>query len=281
MAAEGEHYKRVINGPMIKSRWKYLLTASVAAAVLCLSACGAQGDAGNTVEENVASEGSGEASEGEEITTEGETSAGSLEAPDYTDKVSGVIGVFNDGSVMLFADAYGPILLSGDMNTENLKNGDRVTVYCDGIEETYPAETHVTEMRFSGSGSADDLPEEDLKELEALGYELKETVEEAAYQQITMAEAAECFAKEGDYIILDVRTPEEYAEGHIPGAINISYNTILNTMPEELPDLNQTIYVYCRSGKRSKVGAASLVHLGYTHVVECGGILDWTGEIEK
>ncbi len=101
------------------------------------------------------------------------------------------------------------------------------------------------------------------------------------FSQITMDEAKEIFETPGDYIILDVRRADEYAGGHIPGAINVANETINDTCPEELPDLNQTIYVYCRSGNRSKQASEKLVSLGYTNIIEFGGILDWTGEIEK
>lgn len=102
----------------------------------------------------------------------------------------------------------------------------------------------------------------------------------AEYTSITMEEAKEIFKEKGDYIILDVRRADEFAEGHIPGAIHIANEDIIDTEPEGLPDKEQTIYVYCRSGNRSKQAASKLVAVGYTHVIECGGILDWTGEIE-
>ncbi len=103
----------------------------------------------------------------------------------------------------------------------------------------------------------------------------------AEYSSITMEEAKEIFSKAGDYIILDVRRADEFAEGHIPGAINIANEDIGDSKPEALADANQVIYVYCRSGRRSKEASAKLAALGYTNIVECGGILDWTGETEK
>ena len=101
------------------------------------------------------------------------------------------------------------------------------------------------------------------------------------YTSITMEEAKELFAEGGDYIILDVRRAEEFASGHIPGAVNIANEEIGNTEPEGLPDKEQTIYVYCRSGNRSKQASAKLAAMGYTNVIEFGGIIDWTGETEK
>lgn len=101
------------------------------------------------------------------------------------------------------------------------------------------------------------------------------------YRAITMAEAKEMFSAEGDYLIVDVRRPEEFAEGHIPGAINIPNESIGTEQPEELLDKEQVIYVYCRSGRRSKEAAQKLANQGYTGIIECGGILDWTGEVLK
>ena len=83
------------------------------------------------------------------------------------------------------------------------------------------------------------------------------------------------------YIILDVRRADEFAEGHIPWAINIANETIGAEAPAELPDKNQIIYVYCRSGNRSKQAAEKLAALGYTNIIEFGGIIDWTGDVEK
>ena len=96
-----------------------------------------------------------------------------------------------------------------------------------------------------------------------------------------MAEAVEIMNTESGYIILDARRPDEYAEGHIPGAINIPNESIGTAEIPELPDKSQLILVYCRSGRRSKEASEKLVSLGYTNVVEFGGILDWTGEIER
>ena len=103
----------------------------------------------------------------------------------------------------------------------------------------------------------------------------------ASYRQISMEEAVTIMAQESDYIILDVRREDEFASGHIPGAINIANESIGTDEIPELPDKNQLILVYCRSGNRSKQASRKLVNLGYTNIVEFGGILDWTGEIEK
>lgn len=106
-----------------------------------------------------------------------------------------------------------------------------------------------------------------------------ETSGSNTYQQITAEEAANMMQSETDYIILDVRTEEEYASGHIAGAINIPNETIGTENIEQLPDKEQLILVYCRSGNRSKQAAVKLVNLGYTNIVEFGGINDWSGEL--
>ena len=99
------------------------------------------------------------------------------------------------------------------------------------------------------------------------------------YRQISMDEAVTMMAEETGYIILDVRRADEFAEGHIPGAINVANESIGTDEIPELPDKKQLIMVYCRSGRRSKEAAEKLVKLGYTNIVEFGGILDWKGEI--
>ena len=98
------------------------------------------------------------------------------------------------------------------------------------------------------------------------------------YRSITMDEAVAMMAQESGYIILDVRRPDEFAAGHIPNAINVPNETIGTAEIPELPDKDQLIMVYCRSGRRSKEASEKLVKLGYTNLVEFGGILDWKGE---
>ena len=100
------------------------------------------------------------------------------------------------------------------------------------------------------------------------------------YRSITMDEAVAMMEQETGYIILDVRRPDEYAAGHIPHAINGPNESIGTAEISELPDKDQLILVYCRSGRRSKEASEKLVKLGYTNIVEFGGILDWKGEIE-
>ena len=97
---------------------------------------------------------------------------------------------------------------------------------------------------------------------------------------ITAEEAKQIMDSETGYIILDVRTQEEYDQGHIPGAIVISHEEIADRAEEVLTDKDQLILVYCRSGRRSKLAAQILAELGYTNIKEFGGILDWPYEVE-
>ena len=101
----------------------------------------------------------------------------------------------------------------------------------------------------------------------------------AGYRQVDMDEAQALMAREQNYIILDVRTAEEFAQGHIPGAIHVANESIGREEILQLPDKEQLILVYCRSGNRSKKASEKLVQLGYTNIVEFGGIIDWPGEI--
>ena len=101
---------------------------------------------------------------------------------------------------------------------------------------------------------------------------------DTSYTQITQEEAKVMMGKDDGHIIVDVRRQDEYDEGHIPGAILIPNESITDKKPSELPDLDQIILVYCRSGRRSKEAAQKLADMGYTNVYEFGGIIDWTGE---
>ena len=108
----------------------------------------------------------------------------------------------------------------------------------------------------------------------------KENNQGAVYVNITAEEAKQIMDSEEGYIILDARTQEEYDEGHIPGATQISHEEIAEKAEQVLTDKDQLILVYCRSGRRSKIAAESLVELGYTNIKEFGGILDWPYEVE-
>lgn len=106
-----------------------------------------------------------------------------------------------------------------------------------------------------------------------------ETVNE--YEQITAEKAKELMDSETGYVIIDARTEEEYAEGHIEGAILIPEYEIAQRAESELPDKNRLILVYCRSGRRSKIASKALADLGYTNVKEFGGIIDWPYDVVK
>ena len=100
----------------------------------------------------------------------------------------------------------------------------------------------------------------------------------STYRQITQEEAAKMMQEQSGYILLDVRTQAEFEQAHIPGAVCIPNETIGTDEIPALPDKNQLILVYCRSGNRSKQAAEKLAQLGYTNIVEFGGINTWTGE---
>lgn len=105
--------------------------------------------------------------------------------------------------------------------------------------------------------------------------------EKEMYEQISAEDAKEIMDSGIDYIVLDVREQDEFDEGHISNAILIPYTEIENQAEEMLPDKDELILVYCRSGRRSKIAAESLVNMGYTNIKEFGGIIDWPYEIER
>ncbi len=100
-----------------------------------------------------------------------------------------------------------------------------------------------------------------------------------AYTQISQEEAQEMMARDDGHIVVDVRRQDEYDAGHIPGAILIPNETIEGDPPEALPDFEQIILIYCRSGNRSKQASEKLAAMGYRNIYEFGGINTWTGEI--
>ena len=101
----------------------------------------------------------------------------------------------------------------------------------------------------------------------------------ASYTQISQDEAMKMMQEQTDYMIVDVRRPDEFAEGHIAGAVNVPNETIEDEAPDALPDKEQTLFIYCRSGNRSKEASQKLADMGYTNVFEFGGINTWEGEI--
>ena len=109
----------------------------------------------------------------------------------------------------------------------------------------------------------------------------KITVKDANIQYVSMNDIEKIMNENENYIILDVRTIEEYNDGHIPGAICIPNETIDENVVNKLPNKEQLILIYCRSGNRSKQATIKLKDLGYLNLIEFGGIIDWPGEIEK
>lgn len=108
------------------------------------------------------------------------------------------------------------------------------------------------------------------------------TEENDSYKSISMNEAIELMSESIDYILLDVRRPDEFSSGHIPGAVLFTNELITQVDAEKLlPNKDQTILVYCRSGRRSKEASQKLFDYGYTNVIEIGGILDYNGNLEK
>ena len=105
--------------------------------------------------------------------------------------------------------------------------------------------------------------------------------EKISYTKISQDEAKKMMEKDDGHVIVDVRREDEFASGHIPGAILIPNESIGTEKPAELPDLDQIILVYCRSGNRSAQASQKLANIGYTNVFDFGGIMTWTGEIEK
>ena len=104
---------------------------------------------------------------------------------------------------------------------------------------------------------------------------------EKSYHQISQDEAGKMMALDDGHVIVDVRRQDEYEAGHIPGAILIPNESIGTERPAALPDLDQIILIYCRSGNRSRQAAQKLFDMGYKNVYEFGGINTWTGETVK
>ena len=122
-------------------------------------------------------------------------------------------------------------------------------------------------MLFAGCTSSDN-------ETESPSVETK-----ASYTHISQEKAQEMMTYDDGHYVVDVRTREEFAQGHIPNAFCIPNEEIGTERPEELPDLDQVILVYCRTGRRSAEASQKLADMGYTHIYEFGGIVDWTGEV--
>lgn len=102
------------------------------------------------------------------------------------------------------------------------------------------------------------------------------------FKSVSMDEGLKLMSNDNGYVFLDVRTPEEYNEGHVPGALQLTNETFTKSDAEKIiPIKTQTVYVMCRSGRRSKMASQKLINFGYTNVIEIGGILDYKGPLEK
>lgn len=181
--------------------------------------------------------------------------------------ITGVVKEANEQSILI-ANENGEYWVSLNVENEDSMThfsiGDEVVVYYDGnIAESYPMQINTVYAVT-------------LKE----PADRAENNQEAVYVNITAEEAKQIMDSEEGYIILDVRTQEEYDQGHIPGAILIPDTEVEVTAEEVLTDKDQLLLVYCRSGRRSKLASEILVELGYTNIKEFGGIIDWPYEIE-
>ena len=110
----------------------------------------------------------------------------------------------------------------------------------------------------------------------------KEAEKNLTYQSVSMEEGLKIMSESSDYILLDVRSLDEFASGHIPGAILYPHDNISEQTCETiLPNKKQRIFVYCRSGRRSKIAAQKLIDLKYANIIEIGGINDYNGELQN
>ena len=113
-----------------------------------------------------------------------------------------------------------------------------------------------------------------------LHFLLKNPGKRVAWLHLSQADAARIMKEQSDYIVVDARSPQEYAAGHIPGAINIPYDNIGYEKLKEIPEMEQPVFVYCQNGMRSRQAAEKLMVIGYKRVCEFGGFSGWKGDIE-
>lgn len=147
-----------------------------------------------------------------------------------------------------------------------------------GCAKAKAGTTTQAQMETGTSAGMETEMEEPMGEQE--NTETEPQSEETAYHKISAAEAKEMM-DQSEVTIVDVRTLQEYKEGHVPGAVNIPNEEILDTEPELLNDKDATLLVYCRSGVRSKDASGKLVKMGYKNVNDFGGIIDWNYDTEK
>ena len=181
--------------------------------------------------------------------------------------ITGIVKEANENAILIEnekGEYWVSLNVENKDSTTHFNLGDEVVVYYNGnIAESYPMQIN-TVYAITLKEPADRA----------------ENNREAVYVNITAEEAKQIMDTEEDYIILDVRTQEEYDQGHIPGAILIPDTEVEVTAEDVLTDKDQLILVYCRSGRRSKLASEILVELGYTNIKEFGGIIDWPYEIE-
>ena len=181
--------------------------------------------------------------------------------------ITGVVKEANENAILIEnekGEYWVSLNVENKDSTTHFNLGDEVVVYYNGIiAESYPMQIN-TVYAITLKEPADRA----------------ENNQEAVYVNITAEEAKQIMDSEEGYIILDVRTQEEYDQGHIPGAILIPDTEVEVTAEEVLTDKDQLILVYCRSGRRSKLASEILVELGYTNIKEFGGIIDWPFEVE-
>ena len=136
--------------------------------------------------------------------------------------------------------------------------------------------TEAEPRREAGSGTETEPGTEAGSDMET---EAQTEIRAGEYQRISQEEARRMMEIDDGHVIVDVRRMDEYLEGHIPGAVLVPNEDIGNTPPSKLPDKDQIILVYCRSGRRSKEASQKLADMGYSRIYEFGGIIDWTGEV--
>ena len=181
--------------------------------------------------------------------------------------ITGIVKEANENAILIEnekGEYWVSLNVENKDSTTHFNLGDEVVVYYNGnIAESYPMQIN-TVYAITLKEPADRA----------------ENNREAVYVNITAEEAKQIMDSEEGYVILDVRTQEEYDQGHIPGAILIPDTEVEVTAEDVLTDKDQLILVYCRSGRRSKLAAEALVELGYTNIKEFGGIIDWPYETE-
>ena len=181
--------------------------------------------------------------------------------------ITGIVKEANENAILIEnekGEYWVSLNVENKDSTTHFNLGDEVVVYYNGnIAESYPMQIN-TVYAITLKEPADRA----------------ENNQEAVYVNITAEEAKQIMDSEEGYVILDVRTQEEYDQGHIPGAILIPDTEVEVTAEDVLTDKDQLILVYCRSGRRSKLASEILVELGYTNIKEFGGIIDWPYETE-